>query len=43
MISAYCFSSANEMQSAPFIIPPRGARCVGVFNPTAVVTCATIP
>jgi hypothetical protein len=40
MISAYCISSATEMQSAPFIIPPRGARCVGISNPTVVLTCA---
>ena len=40
MISAYCVSSDSEMKSDPFIIPPRGARCVGVLNPAVVITCA---
>ena len=42
MIAAYCVSSASEMQSAPFVVPPRGARCVGMMNPTAVITCARL-
>ncbi|MBX9845580.1 MAG: hypothetical protein K2Z80_27630 [Xanthobacteraceae bacterium] len=42
MISVYCVSGANEIQSAPFVIPPRGAKCVGMMNPTAVITCARL-
>ncbi|MBX9827989.1 MAG: hypothetical protein K2Y27_23710 [Xanthobacteraceae bacterium] len=42
MISVYCVSAANEIQSAPFIIPPRGAKCVGMMNPTAIITCARL-
>jgi hypothetical protein len=42
MISAYCVSSASEMKSDPFIVPPRGARCVGVLNPAVVITCAKL-
>ena len=42
MISAYCVSSAGEMKSDPFIIPPRGARCVGVLSPAVVITCAKL-
>jgi hypothetical protein len=40
MIGAYCISAANEIVSAPIIIPPRGARCIGVLNPTVIITCA---
>jgi hypothetical protein len=40
MISAYCISSADEIKSDPIIIPPRGARCLGMLNPTVVITCA---
>ena len=43
LISAYCVSSANEMQSAPFIAPPRTARCVGILDPSVVITCAKLP
>ena len=39
MISAYCTSSATEITSAPIIIPPRSARCVGILNATVVITC----
>lgn len=42
LISAYCVSSASEIKSNPFIIPPRGARCVGMLNPTVVITCAKL-
>jgi len=42
MISAYCMSSATEITSAPIIIPPRSARCVGIMNATVVITCAKI-
>lgn len=42
MISAYCVSSAGQMKSDPFVVPPRGARCVGVLNPAVVITCAKI-
>ncbi len=42
MISAYCVSSADQMKSDPFIVPPRGARCVGVLNPAVVITCAKL-
>jgi hypothetical protein len=42
LVSAYCVSEASEMRSDPFIIPPRGARCVGVLNPTVVVVCAKL-
>jgi hypothetical protein len=42
MISAYCVSQANEITSAPIIIPPRAARCLGVLNPTVVITCAKL-
>ena len=42
MVSADCVSSAGEMKSDPFIIPPRGARCVGVLNPAVVITCAKL-
>jgi hypothetical protein len=31
------------MQSAPFIVPPRSARCIGVLNPTVVITCLKLP
>jgi hypothetical protein len=43
MISAYCVSRATEMQSPPFISPPRGARCLGIMSPTVVITCAKLP
>lgn len=43
MISAYCTGAANETQSAPFIIGRRGARCVGIFDPTVVIACAKLP
>jgi hypothetical protein len=43
MISAYCTSFADEIKSDPIIVPPRGARCLGALNPTAVVTCAKLP
>jgi hypothetical protein len=43
LISAYCTGSASETQSAPFIIPPRAARCIGIFEPTVVITCAKLP
>ena len=42
LISAYCVSAANEINATPFIVPPRGARCVGVFNPTVVIVCAKL-
>ncbi len=42
MISAYCVSRADEITSAPIIIPPRGARCVGVLHATVVITCAKL-
>jgi hypothetical protein len=42
LISAYCVSSATEMSASPFIIPPRGARCVGVLNPTVVIVCGKL-
>ena len=42
MVGVYCVSAASEMQSAPFIVPPRGARCVGMMNPAVVITCARI-
>jgi hypothetical protein len=40
MISAYCVSSADEIRAPPIILPPRGARCVGILNVTVVITCA---
>jgi hypothetical protein len=41
MISAYCVSRKNDMGAPPYIIiPPRGARCVGMFDTTIVITCA---
>jgi len=43
MISAYCTSSATEIRSEPIIIPPRGARCLGVLKPMVVLTCARLP
>jgi hypothetical protein len=43
LISAYCTGSASETQSAPFIIPPRAARCIGIFEPAVVITCAKLP
>ena len=43
LISAYCTGSASEIQSAPFIIPPRAARCIGIFEPSVVITCAKLP
>jgi hypothetical protein len=43
LISAYCISAANEIQSAPFIIPPRAARCIGVLDPGVVISCAKLP
>jgi hypothetical protein len=43
LISAYCTGSASETQSAPFIIPPRAARCIGIFEPSVVITCAKLP
>jgi hypothetical protein len=43
LISAYCTGSASETQSAPFIIPPRAARCIGIFEPGVVITCAKLP
>jgi hypothetical protein len=42
MIGAYCMSSATEITSAPIIIPPRGARCLGILNATVVITCAKL-
>ena len=42
LIAAYCVSGASEMQSAPFVAPPRSARCVGIMNPTVVITCARL-
>lgn len=42
MIGAYCTSSATEITSAPIIIPPRSARCVGILNVTVVITCAKL-
>jgi hypothetical protein len=42
MISAYCVSSANEITAPPVIIPPRGARCVGILNVKVVITCAKL-
>jgi hypothetical protein len=42
MISAYCVSSADEIRSAPIIIPPRGARCLGILNVAVVITCARL-
>jgi len=42
MISAYCVSSADEIVSAPIIMPPRGARCLGILNPKVVITCAKL-
>jgi hypothetical protein len=42
LISAYCVSSATEISAPPFIVPPRGARCVGVFKPTVVMVCAKL-
>jgi hypothetical protein len=43
LISAYCAGAASETQSAPFIIPPRAARCIGVLDPSVVITCAKLP
>jgi len=43
LISAYCTGSASETQSTPFIISPRAARCIGIFEPTVVITCAKLP
>jgi hypothetical protein len=43
LISAYCTSSGSEIQSAPFIVPPRAARCVGILDPNVVITCAKLP
>jgi hypothetical protein len=43
LISAYCIGSATEMQSAPFIAPPRTARCVGILDVSVVITCAKLP
>jgi hypothetical protein len=42
MISAYCISEATEIVSSPVIIPPRAARCMGMLNPTVVITCAKL-
>jgi hypothetical protein len=42
MISAYCVGSANEIAAPPFIIPPRGARCIGILNVTVVVVCGKL-
>jgi hypothetical protein len=42
MISAYCVSSADEIRSAPIIIPPRGAKCLGILNPAVVIICAKL-
>jgi hypothetical protein len=42
MIGVYCISAADETKSDPIIIPPRGARCVGVLKPTVVITCAKL-
>ena len=42
MIAAYCVSDANEIMSPPVIVPPRGARCLGVLNPKVVITCARL-
>jgi hypothetical protein len=42
MISAYCVSSANEIIAPPVIIPPRGARCMGIMNVKVVITCAKL-
>jgi hypothetical protein len=42
LISAYCTSAATEITSAPIIIPPRGARCVGILHVAVVITCAKL-
>jgi hypothetical protein len=42
LISAYCTSSATEITSAPIIIPPRSARCLGILNVAVVITCAKL-
>jgi hypothetical protein len=42
LISAYCTSAATEITSAPIIIPPRSARCVGVLQVAVVITCAKL-
>ena len=43
LISAYCAGSAREIQSPPIIIPPRAARCIDIFAPSVVITCAKLP
>jgi hypothetical protein len=43
LISAYCVGAASEIQSAPFIAPPRTARCVGILDVSVVITCAKLP
>ena len=43
LISAYCVGAASETQSAPFIAPPRTARCVGILDVSVVITCAKLP
>jgi hypothetical protein len=42
MISAYCSGAATEISTSPVIIPPRGARCVGMLHPTVIITCAKL-
>jgi hypothetical protein len=42
MIGVYCISAADEIRSDPIVIPPRGARCVGVLKPQVVITCAKL-
>jgi hypothetical protein len=42
LIAAYCISQATEITSSPIIIPPRGARCIGVYDPMVVITCGKL-
>jgi hypothetical protein len=42
LISAYCVSSATEMSAPPFMVPPRGARCIGILNAKVVTVCAKL-
>jgi hypothetical protein len=42
LISAYCVSDADAIAAPPFIIPPRGARCVGIMNATVVIVCGKL-
>ena len=30
------------MSASPFIVPPRGARCIGILNPTVVIVCGKL-